>query len=176
MNRAVLTIYNKCLAPLYELTSFSTILKLCSRKLTSFFLYWDEVLYPKRPNLWCIFAFASTSVIEIPFKTSKDVPPAFGCVSLDFLGDFLHRRPKLSIRLPLNVTLAYERCCVTKIRFIRFCMENNGFALKVKKYVYFVNKVDLLWFVVSFFVVCQILRSIQRVFGELSLFRCPLLK
>ncbi|KAL9953740.1 hypothetical protein ACROYT_G041202 [Oculina patagonica] len=30
-----------------------------------------------------------------------------------------HRRPKLTIRLPLDVTLAYERCCVTKIRFRR---------------------------------------------------------
>ncbi len=48
----------------------------------------------------------------------------------------MHRRPKLSIRLPLDVTLAYERCCVTKIRFIRVCMGNNGFVLKVKKCIF----------------------------------------
>ena len=39
------------------------------------------------------------------------------------------------------LTLSYERCCVTKIRFVGFVWVRNGFALKVKKIVYFVNKI-----------------------------------
>ncbi len=44
-----------------------------------------------------------------------------------------HRQPKLSIRSPLDVTLAYKRCCVTKIRFIRVCMGTQWFCFKSKK-------------------------------------------
>ena len=39
-----------------------------------------------------------------------------------------HRQPKLSIRLPSDVTLAYKRCCVTKIRFVRVCMGTQRFV------------------------------------------------
>ena len=54
-----------------------------------------------------------------------------------------HREPKLSIRLPSDVTLAYKWCCVTKIRFVRVCMGRQRFCFKSKKIVYFVNKIYL---------------------------------
>ena len=55
-------------------------------------------------------------------------------------------------------------------------MGTQRFRFKSKKVVYFVNTIDLPQRCVVFFVVCQLLRSILRDFGELSLFRYPLLK
>ena len=54
-----------------------------------------------------------------------------------------HRQHKLSIRLPSDVTLAYKRCCVTEIGFVRVCMGTRRFYFKSKKIVYFVTKFDL---------------------------------
>ena len=54
----------------------------------------------------------------------------------------VHRQPKLSIRVPSDVTLAYKRCSVTKIRFsVRVCMGTQRLCFKSKNIVFFVNNI-----------------------------------
>ena len=45
--------------------------------------------------------------------------------------------------IALDVTLAYKRCCVTKIRFIRACMGTQRFGIKIPLFSCFVNKICL---------------------------------
>ena len=57
-----------------------------------------------------------------------------------------------------DVTLACEWCCVTNGYLQRFVWDVFGFFLKERKNVMFVNKIDLPYCLVVFFVGCPRLR------------------
>ena len=71
----------------------------------------------------------------------------------------------------LRVTLACERCCITN-GFTKVCMGCLRFFFKRRENVMFSNKIDLLYCLVVFFVVCPRLRPFWSVFGELACFWC----
>ena len=64
----------------------------------------------------------------------------------------------------LRVVLCYKRL------FTRACMGCKRFFLKERKNVMFLNKIDLPYCLVVFFVVCPRLRPFWSVFGKLALF------
>ena len=57
-----------------------------------------------------------------------------------------------------DVTLACERCCVTNGYLQRLVWDVNGFSLKQRKNVIFLDKINLPYCLVVFFVVCPRLR------------------
>ena len=57
-----------------------------------------------------------------------------------------------------DVTLAYERCCVTNGCLQRLVMGCKRFFLKERKNVMVLNKIDRPYCLVVFFVVCPHLR------------------
>ena len=72
-----------------------------------------------------------------------------------------------------DVTLACKRYCVTNGYLQRLVWDVlKQFFLKVRKNVMFLNKIDLPYCLVVFFVVCPRLRPFWSVFGELALFWC----
>ena len=60
--------------------------------------------------------------------------------------------------------------------FTNACMGCKWFFLKERKSVMFLNKIDLPYCLVVFFVVCPRLRPFWSVFGELALFWCSTAK
>ena len=70
----------------------------------------------------------------------------------------------------LRAVLCYKRL------FTKACMLCKRFFLKERKNVMFLNKIDVPYCLVVFFVVCPRLRPFWRVFGELALFWCSTAK
>ena len=70
----------------------------------------------------------------------------------------------------LRAVLCYKRL------FTKVCMGCKRFFLKEIKNVMFLNKIDVTYCLVVFFVVCPRLRPFWSVFGELALFWCPTAK
>ena len=70
----------------------------------------------------------------------------------------------------LRAVLCYKRL------FTKACMGCKRFFLKERKNVMFLNKIDLPYCLVVFFVVCPRLRPFWSVFGELALFWCSTAK
>ena len=70
----------------------------------------------------------------------------------------------------LKPVLCYKRL------FTKACMECKRFFLKQRKNVMSLNKIDLPYCLVVFFVVCPRLRPFWSVFGELALFWCSTAK
>ena len=70
----------------------------------------------------------------------------------------------------LRAMLWYKRL------FTKACMLCKRFFLKERKNVMFLNKIDVPYCLVVFFVVCPRLRPFWSVFGELALFWCPTAK
>ena len=68
----------------------------------------------------------------------------------------------------LQEVLCYKRL------FAKACVGCKRFFLKVRKNVMFLNKIDLPYCLVVFFVVCPRLRPFWSVFGELALFWCSM--
>ena len=66
----------------------------------------------------------------------------------------------------LRAVLCYKRL------FTKACMGCKRFFLKERKNVMFLNKIDVPYCLVVFFVVCPRLRPFWSVFGELALFWC----
>ena len=66
----------------------------------------------------------------------------------------------------LRAVLCYKRL------FAKAYVGCKRFFLKVRKNVMFLNKIDLPYCLVVFFVVCPRLRPLWSVFGELALFWC----
>ena len=60
--------------------------------------------------------------------------------------------------------------------FTKSCMGCKRFFLKERKNVMFLNKIDVPYCLVVFFVVCPRLRPFWSVFGELALFWCSTAK
>ena len=75
----------------------------------------------------------------------------------------LHERGRDSC---LRAVLCYKRL------FTKACMGCKRFFLKERKNVMFLNKIDVPYCLVVFFVVCPRLRPFWSVFGELALFWC----
>ena len=81
----------------------------------------------------------------------------------------LHERGRDSC-LCLRAVLCYNRL------FTKACMGCKRFFLKERKNVMFVNKIELLYCLVVFFVGCPCLRPFWSVFGELAVFWCSTAK
>ena len=79
----------------------------------------------------------------------------------------LHERGRDSC---LRAVLCYKQLFTTA------CMRCKQFFLKERKNVMFLNKVDVPYCLVVFFVVCLRLRPFWSVFGELALFWCSTAK
>ena len=79
----------------------------------------------------------------------------------------LHERGRDSC---LRAVLCYKRL------FTKACMGCKRFFLKGKKCYFFLNKIDLPYCLVVFFVVYPRLRPFRSVFGELALFWCSTAK
>ena len=75
----------------------------------------------------------------------------------------LHERGRDSC---LRAVLCYKRL------FTKACMGCKRFFLKERKNVMFLNKINLPYCFVVFFVVCSRLRPFWSVFGKLALFWC----
>ena len=58
----------------------------------------------------------------------------------------------------VDVTLDCERCCVTNGYLQRLVWDVNGFFVKDRKMLFFLNKIDLPYCLVVSFVVCPRLR------------------
>ena len=74
-----------------------------------------------------------------------------------------------------DVDLACERCCVTN-GFLQRLVCYVAVFLKREKKMLFLNKIDVPYCLVVFFVVCPRLRPFWGVFGELVLFWCSTAK
>ena len=82
-----------------------------------------------------------------------------------------HRRPKLITRTRTWLLLASGVVLQTVIYKGLYGIDR--FFLKEIKNVMFLNKIDVPYCLVVFFVVCPRLRPFWSVFGELALFWCP---
>ena len=72
----------------------------------------------------------------------------------------------------LRAVLCYKRIFTS----LKACMGCKRFFLKERKNVMFLNKIDVPYCLVVFFVVCPRLRPFWSVFGELALFWCSTAK
>ena len=103
--------------------------------------------------------WVKSNVTEIGLSSSHRGPTVYTLRACD------HRPPNLTLPqvaqahyMNADVTLACERCCVTKRLFTKACMGCKRFFLKERKNVMFVNKIDLPYCLFVFFVGCPRLR------------------
>ena len=83
-----------------------------------------------------------------------------------------HRGPKL---IKWTRTWLFVASGIVQL-FTKACMRCKRFFFKEGKNVMFLNKIDVPYCLVVFFVVCPRLRPFWSVFGELALFWCPTAK
>ena len=89
-------------------------------------------------------------------------------------GWFIHRRPKLITWT--RTWLLFASGVVLQTVIYKGLYGIDRFFLKEIKNVMFLNKIDVPYCLVVFFVVCPRLRPFWSVFGELVLFSCPTAK
>ena len=104
-------------------------------------------------------------------KCPRLVPIPLWNITSWFAIALAHRRPKLITWTRTWLLLASGVVLQTVIYKGLYGIDR--FFLKEIKNVMFLNKIDVPYCLVVFFVVCPRLRPFWSVFGELALFRCP---
>ena len=122
---------------------------------------------------WHAYRFTAFTLFLVgmncPLMQAHFLWPLLKCKALHCTGSpsSLHERGRDSC---LQAVLCYKRL------FTKACMGCKRFFLKERKNVMFLNKIDVPYCLVVFFVVYPRLRPFWSVFGELALFWCSTAK